>query len=179
MNEELGPFHNRPEELELFNPLVGSTMLELGNKRNLTLTYKKFFEDRGYAHTSVDWNGQDGALKLDLQSPLALGTFDVVSNIGTTEHVGDQHGVWQNICAAMHLGSVFVSATPKPGNWPAHGQWYPTQEFFKQLAARNGLQVDRIYEVFDSPRTLTMVRLTRVAEAPFFYPNAPGLIRAR
>ena len=80
-------------------------MLELGNKRNTPRhIYKAFFEARGFRHVSVDINGSDGALRKDLTEPLGLGTFDMVSNIGTTEHVseGDYAGqvaCWRNISA--------------------------------------------------------------------------------
>ncbi len=120
-------FDGHPLERELYQPLVGGTMLELGNKKGGDGTpYKVHFEALGFAHTSVDINGEDGALKLDLQQPLGLGTFDMVANIGTTEHCGRQLPVWRNVCDAMHVGSVFVSTTPHPEGWPEHGSHHPT-----------------------------------------------------
>ena len=79
--EDLGPFHDRPAEWELYSPLVGDTMLELGNKKNREHTYKGFFVSRGYAHTSIDTNGLDGAVVMDLCKPLNLGTFGMVTNM--------------------------------------------------------------------------------------------------
>jgi len=168
--EALGPFHNRSAEWELYSPLVGSSMLELGNKKNRNLTYKSFFKSRGFRHVSVDWNGRDGALQMDLREPLGLGTFDMVSNIGTTEHVDGQAGVWKNICDAMHVGSVLVSGTPLPGDWWWHGTWYPTEEFYVDLADMNGLRVDRLYVSGEAPRRAVMTRLVRVEEAEFKMP---------
>ena len=40
----MNPFHNRPDEAELYDPLVGERMLELGGKINAPYTYKAFFE---------------------------------------------------------------------------------------------------------------------------------------
>ena len=104
----------RSWEVQLLNPLVGASMLELGNKVKGDLVYKKLFESLGFRHVSVDMNGKDGALPKDLRQPLKLGTFDMVTNFGTTEHVapGDRDGqtaCWRNICQAMHMGSVLVS----------------------------------------------------------------------
>ena len=127
--EDLGPFVDRPTEWAFYNPLVGSTMLELGNKKNarLGLTYKAFFQSLVFRHISVDLNGEDGALKRDLCRPLDLGTFDMVTNIGTSEHVENQEAVWRNMLEALHIGSVFLSATPLPGDWLGHGHFYPSE----------------------------------------------------
>jgi hypothetical protein len=175
----LNPFHNRPAEFELYLPLHGSTMLELGNKRNGPAIYKAYFQSLGFEHTSVDWNGEDGALKLDLQKPLGLGTFDMVSNIGTTEHVSDQEPVWRNILEAMHVGSTLVSTTPKKGNWQWHGEWYPTQEFYRQLAALNGLEIERLYVSGTPPREMWFCRARRVEDRLFVMPDQKLIYRNR
>lgn len=176
--EALGPFHNRPAELALYTPLVGTSMLELGNKKNREFLYKTYFESKGFRHVSVDFNGEDGALKLDLRKPLKLGTFDMVSNIGTTEHVEtDQHKVWENILKSMHVGSVLVSTTPKPGQWTWHGDWYPTAEFYQQLADLNGLKIERLFDDGIDPRVMIFVRMVKVEEKPFTMPAKETLYR--
>jgi len=170
------PFHNRAAEWELYSPLVGRTMLELGDKRNGNATYKAFFTARGYRHVSVDWNAKNGALPLDLRVPLKLGTFDMVTNIGTTEHVDEQVGVWRNLLEAMHAGSVLVSTTPLPGDWWWHGYWHPDETFFEELAPHNGLQIERLYVAGEEPRRMVMARLVRVGEVRFTMPER-ALIR--
>jgi hypothetical protein len=145
----LNPFWNRPKLEELFNPLVGNSMLELGDKLDGGRVYKPYFESLGFRHVSVDMNGNNGALPLDLTKPLNLGTFDMVTNIGTSEHVseGDYKGqieCWRNIVGAMHVGSVLVCDTPAPGGWREHGTWYPTPEFHRELAKLNGLELERV-----------------------------------
>lgn len=173
----MNPFHNRPAEWALYQPITGETMLELGNKKNGDLTYKKFFESQGWKHTSVDWNGRDGALKLDLRKPLNLGTFDVITNIGTSEHVADQTGVWRNIVEAMHLGSVLISTTPLPGDWSWHGEHYPDEVFFRQLADLNGLVIDRLYVSGEAPRRMIFVRAHRAVMTPFAMPDVRHIFR--
>ena len=169
--EAISPFHDRPEELALYSPLAGTTMLELGNKKNGGRTYKAFFEAMGYHHVSVDWNGQDGALKRDLRLPLGLGTFDMVTNIGTSEHVSDQLGVWRNIVEACHERSVLICTTPYPGDWTWHGDWYPQSEFYSQLAERNGFEIVRFYVAFDEPRRMWFVRMIRTEVKHFEPPD--------
>ena len=171
---EINPFgEHRKVEWELYSPLVGRSMLELGNKKNRELTYKRFFEALGYRHVSVDWNGQDGALKMDLRKPLNLGTFDMVSNIGTTEHVSDQAGVWRNIAEAMHLGSVLVSHTPLPGDWWWHGEWYPTEGWYRAFAEANGMDLERLYTCREPPLRVIHARMVRVKDVPFVMPDEP------
>ena len=76
----------------------------------------------------------------------------MVTNFGTTEHVSvndydGQIACWKNIINAMHVGSVLVSITPKPGaqKWTRHGRWYPTIKFFERLADLNGFELERAY----------------------------------
>jgi hypothetical protein len=78
------PFWNRPNLVALYDPLVGTSMLELGDKQDAGRVYKPWFESLGFRHVSVDINGLNGALPLDLREPLNLGTFDMVCNIGTS-----------------------------------------------------------------------------------------------
>ena len=160
----------KTNEVALLTPLVGSTMLELGNKVKGDIVYKDVFISYGFEHTSIDVNGQNGALNLDLRHPLNLGTFDMVTNLGTTEHVAPgkpngQAACWRNILEAMHVGSVLVSVTPKPGakKWLGHGCWYPGKLFFMELSRLNGLILERCY----AERDLIHARLRRIEEKPF------------
>jgi hypothetical protein len=169
--ETISPFHNRPAELELYTPFIGHSMLELGNKRNAPFTYKKYFESIGFRHVSIDTNGEDGALPLDLTAPLNIGTFDMVTNIGTSEHVSKQEPCWRNILEAMHVGSVLVCTTPQPGQWAWHGDYYPDDAFYRELAELNGLSLDRLYLNGEDPRRMWFARMTRVSEVPFVMPE--------
>jgi hypothetical protein len=169
-------FFNIPQHA-LFLPLDGITsMLELGNKKTATgIVYKQVFEAMGIRHVSVDWNGEDGALKLDLAAPLALGRFDMVTNLGTSEHVDRQEPVWRNMVEAC--ARVLVCSTPLPGDWPKHGMFYPTLEFYEQLAAMNEFVIERLRIMASSPRRLIQARLRRVGEIPFSMPDAALLHR--
>lgn len=160
-----------PDEWDLLNPLPviegrPLRMLELGNKRNSGGTYKAAFTAAGIDHTSVDWNGLDGALPLDLTKPQweQLGQFDVVTNFGTTEHVEDQDAVWENIHRCTRQGGLLICMTPYPGDWTWHGDWYPTEDFYRQFAAWNGYTIERLYIGREAPRRNWYVRMVRYGD---------------
>jgi hypothetical protein len=77
--------------LRFIEPLAGvRTMLELGNKRGTEHEpYKGHFEKMGIAHTSIDWNGQDGAIAADLRNPLMLVLEEAVGR--SRVRYGDKH----------------------------------------------------------------------------------------
>lgn len=172
-------FPNRSWERTLLNPLVGSSMLELGNKIKGEMVYKNVFERLGFRHVSVDLNGRNGALKLDLRKPLYLGQFDMVTNFGTSEHVSDdnwngQVECWRNMLTALSVGGVLVSITPLEGakRWLRHGRWYPQIAFFQEMAKKNGLNVERLY----TDSNLVYARLRRIERRKFVMPES-GMYR--
>lgn len=169
-----GQILNNPipeDEWVVYEPLVGETMLELGNKKNPNGVYKKYFESIGFNHVSVDWNGEDGALKLDLRKPIDLGQFDMVTNIGTTEHVSHQEGVWCNIHNACKLGGVIVSVTPYPEFWWWHGEHYPTEAFFESFADLNGYKIEYMDKGRQPPNVNLCVRLKKIEVKAFRMPD--------
>jgi hypothetical protein len=154
-------------------------MLELGDKQDAGRVYKQWFESLGFRHVSVDINGLHGALPLDLREPLNLGTFDMVTNIGTSEHVSEdwagQVACWRNLVDALHVGSVLLCDTPAPGGWRNHGRWYPHPEFYRELARLNGLVVERLETSPWRPghpnRNVISARMRRVEVVPFAVPD--------
>ena len=132
-------------------------MLELGDQtideaaKLSEKTGKAYFEARSYQHTSVDLNGMNGALVLDLTQPEQftqfLGQFDVVTNSGTTEHVEPLEKQYESfliIHQCLKVGGVAVHIVPDAvshdtdGMWRGHCPFYYTAEFFDMLAAENG-----------------------------------------
>lgn len=165
-----------------YQPMDGvKTMLELGQKKNVKLqtTYKAYFESIGIEHTSIDWHEKHGAINRDLRKPLwdEFGTFDMVTNIGTTEHVTKQFEVWENIHNMTKPGGWIVSHCPSPGNWPGHGLFYPTREFYFQLAKLNGYEIERIGEDNPSPYTVLQARLFKLDNLPFTMPDESTISR--
>jgi hypothetical protein len=151
----------------------GRKMLELGNQRILhsfwgkdynaqiaAQTGKEYYEDRGFLHYSIDMNGEDGSLPLDLSRPLPtdaeLGRFDVITNAGTTEHVEPLSGQYEcfktihDLCAP---GGLMIHVVPgvedlrSRGYWRYHCNNYYSSEFFRELARANGYRIHRLEEV--------------------------------
>ena len=173
---DLGPFHNRPDELALYTPLVGSTMLELGGKINGPLTYKAYFEALGFEHVSIDWDGKYGAVKRDLRQPqwLEFGQeWSMVCNMGCTEHISDQRAVWENIHMLTAVGGVYVGQTPYHDgkSWWWHGEHYPTEAFFESFAELNNWDIQRIYVDRDVPNQNLYVRMQKLGDKPFTTPD--------
>jgi hypothetical protein len=154
-------------------------MLELGGKFNNPHTYKAYFEMLGFEHVSIDWNGEHGALVRDLRKPLweELGQFDMVSNMGTTEHVSKQRGVWQNIHMMTAVGGVYVGQTPYHDgqSWWWHGEHYPTEEWYLDFADLNGWEVERLYRGKEPPNENLYCRMVKLRDCEYSDPDY-GLI---
>lgn len=139
----------------------GRTMLELGSQQVYSIpnvpeasAAKSFFEQLGVRHTSVDLNGELGALQLDLSLPINkpewINHFDIVTDYGTTEHVGmglDRlYACRANCHNFCRPGGIMVFVNPKTGHWPKHGYHYFTKEHYIKLAAANQYGVLEIGE---------------------------------
>ena len=138
-------------EFPLVDPYVksGVSVLEFGDKRNPSGIYRDWYLSRGASYVSVDINGRHGAHALDVRQPFDLGTFDVVTNFGFSEHVSVQRPYWENAYNALAVGGVFVGTTPQPGHWLMHGwsYWHPMKEFFPAWAQANGMEILSVEDV--------------------------------
>lgn len=115
----------------------GLNWCELGNQGYNGKVAKDMYKSKGVLHTSIDINGLDGALKLDLDKPIPKNLenkFDVITNYGTTEHVNDQYSVFRNMHNMGKVGCVMFHGVPMIGNWPKHCRYYYSTEFFAALA---------------------------------------------
>jgi hypothetical protein len=137
-----------------FGKLQGVRMLELGNQEfgaaATERVAKRHYEAKGVVHTSVDLNGLDGAIVVDLSKPSErrdwIGHFDVITNCGTTEHVAPndaQYEAFRNIHLWLRVGGIAVHALPdvnaleEYGIWRGHCENYYSEDFVRMLAAAN------------------------------------------
>ena len=119
-------------------------MYELGNKKTDGQPYRIFYEYINVEYMSIDINGMDGAIVLDLEIPiLNLKSRDMVANIGTAEHVMNQEQVFRNIHNLSHFRMVHW--VPKEKKRSKHGYWGYTEDFFKMLAELNNYQIEKLY----------------------------------
>lgn len=152
-----------PKSLELLKSYVhlvggfsGRKMLELGNQQMYchpdipeASAAKLYFQSQGVDHTSIDLNGLLGALPLDLSKPIDKPewneAFDIVTDFGTSEHVGNTIEALYNCRRSCHTfcrpGGLLVFMNPKTGNWPGHGYHYFTQEHYRRLVDEAGYTV--------------------------------------
>ena len=95
-------------------------------------TAKLFFEYLGAEDVSIDLNGKDGALVIDLSNPVDVkalgGQFDIVLNAGTAEHVENQAILFKNIYNLCKQGGILISMVPPLGS--KHGLYQYDTEFF-------------------------------------------------
>ena len=137
----------------------GKRMLELGNQEIMEnsipqKTGKEYFMDRGVEHISVDLNGLDGALPLDLAKPGQFAEwhdhFDIITNSGTTEHVepkSAQYECFSVIHDCLKVGGIAVHLIPDidtlkdMGCWEGHCFNYYSHAFFKMLAEKNNYKL--------------------------------------
>lgn len=98
---------------------------------------KKYFTDRGFGHTSIDLNGEADMLA-DLCEPLNIVTkAGIITDFGTAEHTDDLYMTLKNCHDLCDAGGFMIHENPKTGNWPVHGNWYFTVEFWESLIKAN------------------------------------------
>ena len=110
---------------------------------------KNYFDFWGISHTSIDWNGSNGALKLDFtkEIPFAPYTerYDILTNFGFNEHVSDQYAAWKNVNDLIKVGGLIISELPAQANFPGHFEFpYYTLEFFQRLALKCGYEIEAL-----------------------------------
>ena len=92
---------------------------------------------------SIDLNGLDDALPYDFCTPVDLPSRDMIANIGTSEHVEIQKGVFENIHNLSHKRMV---------HWVSYKHMHTTYSFygyrlafFEQLAELNKYTIETLY----------------------------------
>lgn len=132
-----------PSIFAMLNTAVSLTgarrMIELGNQHFHTndtqfayvdgdYVVKHWAEKHGIEHVSIDLNGADGALQLDLSKPIeGIEPADIVTNFGTSEHIptNGQEQCFQNIFRLCKVGGIMLHALPPVGHWKSHSDvWY-------------------------------------------------------
>jgi len=113
---------------------------------------KDYFTSLGYQHISIDINGKNRALQLDLSKEIKdsglLNQFDVLTNHGTTEHVEDsQYICWKNVHNLIKLGGFIISFVPSLEFYKEHCPWFYKKEFFAYFAEELGYKTWMLAEI--------------------------------
>lgn len=133
-------------------PSADFSVIEFGNKRNVSGTYRSYYEAHGCrVYRSIDWNGKDGAYPLDVNHALHCSDVDlpdpadIVTNFGFSEHVSNQPMFWTNHHRLCRPGGLLCGVTPHPRHWPRHGILQPSGAFYRSLAEVNGYEVEALW----------------------------------
>jgi hypothetical protein len=176
--QEYFDFVNDCIRLEFYEP-AGLSMFELGNQRiisgSIHTTAKQHFTNIGMSHTSVDLNGEDGALPLDLRQPELFkefrNRFDVLTNLGTTEHVepiDNQYECFSIVHDVVRPGGIMIHMVPdveeldNSGAWKDHCSVYYRKEFFSALADKCNYTILENKVIFGL-RSVSMRKETSIA----------------
>lgn len=118
-------------------------MYDLGNKKTDGVPYADYFRSQGIVYDSIDLNGMDGAIPLDLNTRIDLPPRDLVSNIGTSEHVANQEACFRNIHELSR--ERMVHWVPLEKRHPTHGLYGYSVDFFLNIADENSYIVEKLY----------------------------------
>ena len=121
-------------------------------------------------YVSIDGNGK-GTRTHDLNLPLSLEPFDLVTDFGTGEHIFDQAQVWRTLHGLAKPGGFIAFDRPSQG-YPGHCYYRTDACVFDDVALANGYTVLRL-----GPFQTTRGQLIRgvfqkpFLEAPFRIPQ--------
>lgn len=90
-------------------------------------------------------------LNIQLTPPALTGTFDLVTNFGTTEHLINQYLAMRTIHELTRVGGVIYHDLPM-GGYHLHGYFSYNPMFFQHLAVANGYQV--LFEGFSCEHSI-------------------------
>jgi len=161
--------------------LFGRPRIDLGapvGAENFTAAAPRstaFWRSLGLDYAALDYNGHLDSFALDLnreQVPEQMrGTFDLVVNAGTTEHVANQDNAFRVIHDLARKDGVMYHHVPVSGD-PYHGLISYSPKFFHQLYKQNDYQqrLFRIDEQDGSPDIMVRAAYLKRNRQPFVTP---------
>lgn len=155
----------------------GFAMCELGDQYVLSVDPKElgltwFPREWGCArYVSIDGNGR-ATHTADLNKPLAvaLGQFDLVTDIGCGEHVFDQAQVWRTLHDLTRVGGWLVIDRPVQG-YPGHGFFNADESVYPDVAAANHYDLHYLSRRTTTRGELVTAILRRTRPGDFVIPN--------
>jgi SAM-dependent methyltransferase len=132
----------------------GFSVCELGDQWMAGLKEKQLARDWFLSwgcgrYVSIDGNGK-GTLLADLNFPVPLDPFDLVTDFGTGEHVFDQAQVWRTLHDLTKPGGYIAFDRPAQG-YDTHCFYRTDPCLYHDIAAANGYRVDTLITA-DTPR---------------------------
>lgn len=137
----------------------------------------KWYERRGCSrYVSIDANGANDALAVDLNLPIAsrgsglANRFDLVTDFGTGEHIFNQAQVWRSMHAMAKQGALLVFDRPTVG-YEGHCFYLIQWNLISALAHANNYEVLRLEEKATSRGILLRGVLRKRGAASFEMPQ--------
>jgi len=165
---------------EIHPSTAGTEMLELGDQliidEGRTRLARDYFLGLGLHYTSVDIHGLNGAVRKNLDKPQQFkdwqDRFDIVTNIGTSEHVAKQYECFQIIHNVTRQNGLMVHIVPlaESKKWQNHSPCAYTHDFFERLAAANGYLILR-QETMDESVAIVLKRAGEFKTGREFFKN--------
>jgi hypothetical protein len=165
---------------EIHPPAAGIEMLELGDQLIIdggsTRLARDYFLGLGIQYTSIDIHGLNGAVRKNLNKPQQFESwrerFDIVTNIGTSEHVAKQYECFQTIHNVTRQNGLMVHIVPlaESTKWQNHSPYAYTHDFFKRLADANGYLILK-QETIDESVAIVLKRAGEFKTGREFFKN--------
>lgn len=112
-----------------FNDLVG---FDENNKYRIKDVMQNYFKE----YHTLDLKGEDVTITDLSEYQPDLFNCDIITNIGTTEHVeleDGQYNCWHNLDSWLNVGGIMIHELPEIGSWEGHCRYYTTRDFFKSF----------------------------------------------
>ena len=135
----------------------------INNGMGAICSAKDLFSWYGYNHVSFDLNGLHGAKKYDFSRKINEYKlfFDIFTNIGSSEHIGEkleleqiynasehaQYYCFKNIHNMLKRNGLMIHVVPLIDSWGYHGRYRYSKHFFDLLAKENNYKVYH-YEIY-------------------------------
>jgi hypothetical protein len=128
--------------MSLYNKIKFSSICELGDQQFMSCppfpenSYTRdFYESNNINYICIDTNGRGKSLDIDLNGSFYLNkTFNIITNIGTLEHVENYYSGLKHMHEMCDIGGFMIHISPAINHWPEHGFNYVLPEFFTKLA---------------------------------------------
>ena len=157
----------------------GFTVCELGNQfyhgPQGEMLAQSWYERLGCGrYVSIDGNGH-ATVMADLNRPLNLddiGTFDVVTDFGTGEHIFNQAQVWETLHDLCAAGGFIIFDRPKAG-WNEHCFYNIHETLVRNLAEANEYDIVHLetHGIEGYGELLFGILKPRTKGFPFRYPQ--------
>lgn len=139
---------------EIVSNILYEYQFDYKMKQVESLNPGQLYASLGLKHyTSIDASGANGSLTFDLNRDLYQDyryseTFDLVTNLGTSEHCFNQYAAFKNLHDLCRPGGLMIHALTAQGN-VNHGFYNYHPRFVADLAAANQYEVVKLLFTVD------------------------------